>query len=199
MLTGIVRTVAPTTYPVSLADVKSHLAITGTQDDARLQSYIAAATNQIEAKTGRGFMAQTWVEYHDCFPRERYMQAFETVRSPVSSVSSLTYYDDSNTLQSLTQGTSYYAVLPTDSAAILSPVRSLSGVLDPWWPSEYRWRPDCIALTYVCAWSPLPDMLVHAVKLLVAYWNDGNRGSNDLEIPTALEDVIAHLRYGWYS
>ena len=49
---------------LSLANLKTHLGITGSDDDAVLESAIDRATAMIESHTGRRFMARQWDEWH---------------------------------------------------------------------------------------------------------------------------------------
>ena len=59
---------APATYPVTLAELKSHLAIDVATEDTRLTSLIAAATDLCEIFTGRSFVTQTWKLTMPSFP-----------------------------------------------------------------------------------------------------------------------------------
>ncbi len=196
----IIQVTAATTTPVSLTQVKQHLGISSNYDDARLMSYLEAAISLVENETNLCLCPQTWTEVYALFPHGK---PIETRRAPIASITSLTYYDETNTQQTLVEGTDYYALLPYKAPAVLTPIGTGA---DLWidWPTEYRYRPDCVQLTYSAGWSTSdnvwlgPPLAQHAIKLLVEWMNSGNRGSNDLEIPDSLSRVMAPLCYGFY-
>lgn len=200
-ITGIQLVTAPTATPVSLADIKSHLGITGSYTDQRLSTYLQAAVNLIENETNLCLCTQSWMETYERFPHH---QSIETRRAPIQSITSLQYYDATNTQQTLTSGTDFYLQTYYKAPAVLTPATSSSDPFIPDWPTEWRPRPDCIQLTYVAGWTTTsnvwsgPEMAVHAIKLLVTYWNDGNRGSNDLDIPCGFDRILSSLRFGSY-
>lgn len=57
-----------TTYPVTLDEAKAHLNIDFDDDDALIEVYRKAATEDAENFTGRAFYDQTWDYYFDAFP-----------------------------------------------------------------------------------------------------------------------------------
>ena len=95
---------APKYRAVSLNDAKAHLKTSGTDDDARIQTYIDAAIQYVENFTGRALITQTWDQYFDGFP----WAALVLAKAPLQSVSSITYSDSDNATQTL--GTSIYTV-----------------------------------------------------------------------------------------
>lgn len=58
----------PTSYPVSLAEAKAHLRFPDTDEDALIEIYRKAATEDAENFTGRAFIDQVWDYYIDAFP-----------------------------------------------------------------------------------------------------------------------------------
>lgn len=58
----------PTTYPVSLAEAKAHLRVDHSDEDAMIEIYRKAATEDAENFTGRAFYDQVWDLYLDEFP-----------------------------------------------------------------------------------------------------------------------------------
>ena len=62
---------APVGLPVSVADLKAHLAITFDDDDAKLEAYISAAVAYLDGwrgVLGRCIMTQTWAFDDEAFP-----------------------------------------------------------------------------------------------------------------------------------
>lgn len=91
------RTVAPTVAPLSLVQVKRHLALP-TSDNAHdelLNDLIEFARDQWEDDTDYTVMASTYTQTYECFP----MSPVALLRRPASAVSHIKYYDESGTLQ----------------------------------------------------------------------------------------------------
>lgn len=59
---------SPATYPVSLDEAKAHLREDSADNDAMIEIYRKAATEDAEKFTGRAFTDQTWDLYLDAFP-----------------------------------------------------------------------------------------------------------------------------------
>ena len=97
------RLTAPSTWPVSLSDVKAHCRVDLSDDDALLQTFIEAATEMAEQATGRALMTQTWELVLDAFPptRSGSSEALVLTRVPVQSIVSLSYTDVAGVIQTL--------------------------------------------------------------------------------------------------
>ncbi len=82
----------PAIEPVSLADAKSHLRISHTDDDAYITRIITAARRQIEQRLDTGLIQQTWSYFINRWPDCR---AITLPLSPVIAVTDvITYSDD---------------------------------------------------------------------------------------------------------
>lgn len=88
---------APATEPVTAAEVKSDARIDGTDLDATIAVLITAARQKAEDLTGRALITQTWELVLDRFP----VCEIEIGKLPVSSITSVKYYDADGTLQTL--------------------------------------------------------------------------------------------------
>jgi uncharacterized phiE125 gp8 family phage protein len=118
---------------------------------------VAAAQNAVEEYTNRRLTATTYYLYLSEFPSKGIVLPF----SPVSAITSITYYDGANALQTLAAAKYYYnvfdepmTILPTDG-----------------WPETYKYRGNSVIVEFVTGYtSPdvCPDALKHAVKLLLA-------------------------------
>jgi uncharacterized phiE125 gp8 family phage protein len=97
------RVTAPSTWPVSLADVKAHCRVDLNDDDALLQTLLEAATEMAEQATGRALLPQTWELSLESFPptRSLYSEALVLTRVPVQSIVSLSYTDAAGVIQTL--------------------------------------------------------------------------------------------------
>jgi len=155
---------------LNLALLKSHLRVDFDNDDALLLTYLQAATATFEQHTRRLLSQQTRTiqlgDWGRLSPDPRVRRFYGTpIDSPYSrpgvplpfppltSVTSVTYYDDAGDLQTLPSAN--YAVDTTRPVPILRFVDALPD-LDPN-------RSDRIIITYVCGWANPPADVVRAV------------------------------------
>lgn len=160
---------APTLIPVTLTQAKKHCEVPtdDTTHDDQLDLLINVATKQVEDDCDICLLTQTWRVYAEQWPDKLYLP-----KSPVASITTVKYYDESNALQTL--ATSVYTLNPTR--------RSVELKYNQVWPSIATDRYDAIEVTYVCGWSSaglVPANARQAVLLLVGYYFAQNRGDND--------------------
>lgn len=87
----------PSEEPLTLTEVKLHLRVENTDDNALITALIVAAREQAESITARALCTQTWELVLDAFP-----EACVLRHSPVQSVTSVDYIDTDGASQSLT-------------------------------------------------------------------------------------------------
>ena len=85
----------PATEPLTANEVKQYLRIDGTDDDALISSFITQAREFCEDYQGKKYITQTLELILDEFPFD-YSIDFRAC-SPIQSVTSVKYYDTSNT------------------------------------------------------------------------------------------------------
>jgi uncharacterized phiE125 gp8 family phage protein len=81
-----------------LAEFKHHIRVTGTAQDTELTRYLNVAVRDLEDATRRLLAVATVKEYFDVWPW-RYVHTLELERAPVTSVTSVKYYDLDGVLQ----------------------------------------------------------------------------------------------------
>ena len=97
----LIQTVAPTAYPVGLAEAKDHLRVDHTEQDTLITGLIAAATEAVEVFTGRQLVAATWQMRLDAFwPGYLWLP-----HPPLLSISSIQYVDENGDTQTLSSST----------------------------------------------------------------------------------------------
>lgn len=125
--------IAPTTTPVSVADIKDHLKLDSadTSEDTLLQYYLEAAVEQCQNFARRKFMKQTWRVLFDHWPHVQLFHGF----SPALAFTSVKYLDEqgvektlgaslySTDLISTTPRISFFGSTPGLSANALNRVR----------------------------------------------------------------------------
>lgn len=186
-----VRTVEPTVDLVSVSDAKSHCRIDAPDDDARLAAMIEAATSHLDGYSGilgRALTTQTW--------QQDFAGFCDKMRLPVGNlieVTDVTYYDASNTQQTL--ASSVY----TGFTDALGPYLALKP--DQSWPSVYS-RVDAVRVTWTAGYGAtadtVPASIRHAASMLAAHWYDNRAavsiGDSAIELPFAVNALLAPFR-----
>lgn len=170
---------AATLKPVTRAQAKKHCEIPtdDTTHDDQIDLLIDVATDQFENDCDICLLTQTHRVYAENWCEEIYLP-----KRPVQSITTIKYYDDSNTLQTLS--TSIYD--------LNAPERSIELKYNQVWPSLVTDRWDAVEITYVCGWtsaSLVPAAARHAVLMLIGYYFGQNRGDND-----RANDLVAYGR-----
>jgi len=80
----------PTAEPLTLAEVKAHLRLDGSEEDALLISLIRTAREHLERETGLCLIAQGWRLYLDRWPHGGVVRI---AKSPVQAVEKVTVYE----------------------------------------------------------------------------------------------------------
>jgi len=161
------RLSAPSTWPVSLADVKAHCRVDLNDDDALLQTLLEAATEMAEQATGRALLPQTWELSLESFPPTRsiYSEALVLTRVPVQSIVSLSYTDVAGMLQTLLPVD--YLLNNCDDFGFATVVPAFATL----WPSGARDLKLRFVAGYVDA-SAVPASIQQWIKLQVAAMYD---------------------------
>lgn len=105
-MAGLELVTAPVKEPVSLAEIKDHLRVDGTDDDAGLYAYRTAARRMLESMTSRAWISQTWDWKLNAFPGNGAPLVLPL--PPLQSVTSVTYIDEAGASQ--TWASSNYTV-----------------------------------------------------------------------------------------
>lgn len=133
---SVVKTVEPTTEPVTLAEVKAHCKVDVSDDDSLLTAMISAARIAAEQATGRTVITSTYRLTLDAFPDGEIVLPFPSVQS----VTSVKYYDANGAQQTLTGGD---YVVDLDGGR----VDTLAA-----WPATQE-RPNAVEVIYVAGWA----------------------------------------------
>ncbi len=169
---GLTLVTAPTIEPITSAEARLQC---GVADDAagyhdpKLLSLVQAAREKVETDTGRAVMQQTWDYTFDLFPYG--MRPLYIPKAPVSSITSVKYYDTLNVQQTL--ATSVYATyLDREPAEIRLKYQQQ-------WPFIY-YQPGVITVRFVAGYgaaeTAVPESLKAAMLLLVSDWFENRDG-----------------------
>jgi uncharacterized phiE125 gp8 family phage protein len=152
------KTIPPTAEPVSLAQLKLNLSVpaSDTAHDDRLMDNLRSARDQWERDTDRALCFQTWRVKTPTF-----YDKLELPKSPIHSITSITYFDTANASQTLSA--SLYQ-LDVDCIRIAYNATIPSTVS--------RW--DAWTITYKCGFSQdgslVPPLDKRAIMLLASYY-----------------------------
>jgi len=179
------RTVDPSIYPITLSDMKAHLRVDTSDDDALITAYIAAATDWCENYTRRALVEQTWKLYLDNWPMTTDQRIY-LPKGKVTSVASIVYANSASTTATYSGstsgspvGTDYQESLVSDVMPFVAPAYGGS------WPSITS-VVDPIVVTYTAGWSntgspetaTVPEQLITAIRIKVADYYE-RRSSED--------------------
>ena len=176
---------APTSEPVSLSEMKSHLRLDGGDDDAYVSKCLKAARQWIEGQIKRSIMAKTYdynIDY--CWPYKDGAIRIDFPLNPVTSVTSITYVDSDGASQTL--ASSQYTVVAREFNSYIVAAYNIS-------LPDVRWVPNAITVRFVTGnSSTVPDELRRAIMILAGHYYENRETSMDA--PIAIEALISPFR-----
>jgi len=142
--------------PVTTAEAKAQLSIAAsdTAHDTRISRLITAARQKYEHDTQTNLLTATYDDIYD-----RFYDRMRLTQRLVDAVSSVSYYDASNTQQTLS----------TDIYELDQSLQEIRLKVDQRWPdTQTRW--DGVTIRYTTGYDTTPETAKHAILLLVAHW-----------------------------
>jgi uncharacterized phiE125 gp8 family phage protein len=180
----------PALEPLSLPKAAAFLRVDVADVGDEISDAIAAARAVFEDYTGLCLINRTLLETFDAFTEGSLI----LTGSEVSSVSSVQYYDETNTLQTLSSA-KYFLGHANDRIHLVSGES---------WPTVAD-RPDAVRVTYIAGFgtssAAIPAQIHQALKLLVQHFYDTRTpvavGNIVNEIPLGLRHIMDASRKGW--
>jgi hypothetical protein len=211
-------TVPPAIEPVSVNAGKNHLRVDFPDDDELIMALIGASREWAEVYTKRAFFNQTIVLSMDSFPLYKgdygtippaqahgwpYFSAYWdpfSIRLPrpsAVSVTSITYVDVTNTVQTLDP--SLYFVDVTSEPARIVPMPGLT------WPTTQTYLPGSVQITYVTGsygdgvtLNTCPFAVTAAIKLMLGHLYKNRETVSELalkEIPIGAKALLDTIKF----
>ena len=152
-------TTPPTEEPVTLAEIKDHLRVSGTAEDSLLTLYAQMAREAVEEETWRALMPQTWTLYLAGWPADG---VIELPRPPLQSVTHIKYTDEDGVEATLAATNYRVDTAREPGRVVLAP--------DGEWPSDVLDSVNGVAVTFVAGYadaSAVPTMAKAAILLQV--------------------------------
>lgn len=157
---------APTALPLEVAAVKDWLRVDDSDSDGLIQGLIVQATDAAERFLDRQLYTATW----RVGLRRFWSGCFRLPKAPLQSITSVTYYDLDNTLQTLSSA--YYAVDAAADPGTIELAQNYS------WPSTYE-RPGAVRITFVAGYATpqlVPPGILLAIRYAIAQAFHADRG-----------------------
>lgn len=155
---GLIRTIKPTSDPVSLSDTKLHLRYEESEDNPLIEREIKSATDWVEQFLNRQLMPATYELTLSQFPGS--VTPIWLDKPPTQSITAITYFDAAEVEQTF-PAADYVLDISTAPAT----VRPVDGKT---WPSTDT-RPEAAKVTYVAGYADA-DAIPGAIKSAVMYW-----------------------------
>ena len=187
------RVTAPTIEPVTLQEVKDHLRVDGTDDDALISALITAAREHVDGRDGwlgRALCTQTWDCHYDVFPDDGLLYL---PVAPVQSVTSVKYVDPDGAQQTFSSAN--YAL----GADLDWSPRVILG-WDKSWPS-IRAVPEAVTVRVVAGYASVPRPICQALLLLIGHWHEHREAVMEgtfREVPTTVSALLTPYRRRWF-
>lgn len=179
------QTVAPTTKPLSLDEVKDFCQVEHSSDDQMLWSLIDSATEYVQEYQWSQLITATWVLRMDRFP----CGVIELHPNPVSAVSTVQYVDTSGNTQTLTVSTDY-TVDTNRRPGIVLPAYSRS------WPATRGYIND-VVITFTAGFgeaSAVKREVKLAMLLMIRNWYESG-GCSEHDIPMMAKAMLGLRTY----
>ena len=141
MIRSVTTYISPADNCLTLTEVKSYLKVDQSAEDSLIASQLDAAESLVESYTNRKLMKGVYDLTLDSFPSGGIVLPF----SPVISVDSVSYYDESNTLQTWTNYKVNVSANPTKIEYIDGP------------PAPYTDRQDKVIVRFTAGYSNSSD------------------------------------------
>lgn len=145
----------PATEPLTSSEVKLFLKVDVATDDDLITIFIKAARESAENFMGRQLVSATWEEYLDEFP-----DVIDLLPCPVTSVTSIKYYDSDGTLQTL-------AASVYDADVVSEPAR-IAEAYGQSWPDTQE-RLNAVVVRYVAGYSSIPSTIKAGMLLHIGH------------------------------
>jgi len=217
---GLTLVTDAVSLPVTLQDIKAELLsyADAPSNDAIVTAKLYEAVNYIQNQTQRQFILATWLQTFDSWSGNDPNSSNQSNSwigngcslgiQPVSSVTSVKYYNTDSTLTTVSNSDYWVDVNHKPPRVVFKPSFGF--------PAWEVWRPSPIEVTFVAGYAnaaAVPQMAKLAIKLLAGYWFEqreaasvnsvaapGGTGTNaGFEIPYGVTQIMNMLRADGYT
>ena len=171
---GTIVTTPAVSRPISVVETKAHLRLEHNDEDDYIVALIGAATDWAQHFCNRYFMTTSVDCLLDDFPpRSIWLAA-----SPIQTVDSVQYTDDSSAVVTLDPST--YVLDLSQEPAILNPA------IDKEWPKNvHSEATNAVRISITAGYGNLarqvPQSIRHGIKMLIGHWYENRQSVEVLE------------------
>jgi uncharacterized phiE125 gp8 family phage protein len=171
---------APTAEPLTLQEVKDHLRVTHSDEDALITALIQATREAVENYTNRQLMPATYEGIADK------LEPFSLPKAPFSELLSIEYTASNGQLTPLSAED--YTVLEGGVPAVLLVKK----------PADYAETLNGVRITFTAGYTNVPESLKAAMKLLIGHLYENREetiiGVQSNQLPKASEYLMGPYR-----
>lgn len=182
---------APSAALVTTAEAKRHCRVDHTDDDAYLDSLVAAVTANIDGADGwlgRALGAQTWKLSLDAFPTGS--RGIMLPLPPLRSVTTVAYTDVDGVARTYTAFRTFGIDSKSGQGFILP-------AYDDEWPETRDDTPEAVQITFTAGYETVPTPIKHAILLMVGNLYENREDTTELKLghlPMGADALLAPYR-----
>ena len=192
----LTQTVAPAAEPVTVAEMKAHLHVTGTDSDIIIGAQLTAARELVENHLQRALIQRTYRADLWCFATKIVLP-----RPLLASITNIKYYTPDSPQVLTTLGSTIFRANLAFNYVYLDSGATLPSIAT---------RHDAVQITYVAGFAPstdspisdhaanVPEAIKSAIKLVVGDMFENRERSSQLriqELPTVNNLLAAYREY----
>ena len=182
----------PASEPITLAEAKLYLRVDDTTEDALITAIITAARRKFENDTYHYLMPQTWELYLN--QNEINSEQISINKSDITAISSVKYYDQSNTQQTLSTSDYQTAIQGRPYSIQLTTV-----------PQVYN-RLEAMVIRFTLGYTnaaAVPEDIKTAIKTLIGTLYENRQtivtGTQVNEVPDTFKFIMENYRNRVYG
>jgi uncharacterized phiE125 gp8 family phage protein len=189
----------PATEPISLAEIKAHLRVIGSDEDSVITAYLQAAREMCELESRRAFVTQALALGLETWPFAWPLDTHVALpRPPLQSITSVTYIDYAGVTRNM-PGADYIADTTSEPGRLLLAYNAS-------WPSATLRPGPAITITFVAGYGnagAVPERYKQAIRLLAGHFYENREqvvaapGVTVAQMPDAVRSLL-HIDRGWW-
>jgi len=174
----------PAAEPITLSELKEHLRVIQTSEDALINGVLVSAVRSVEARAALALMPQQWRLTRDAVPDETIILPL----GPVASIDAVAIVDGAGVPQALS--TALYEAAPGSPGRVRR--------AGPW--PQPGPRLDGVRIDFTAGYADaasVPDPLKQAVKILAAHFYEAREAASETRlhsVPQTVDALIAPYR-----